>query len=194
MAPTIPKALRIGVLIPEEVQLLDLACVDLLSMLSKDYLTKAKLPEALYNMGIPDLKIYYIAETARTQQDTTAGASIRITHSLDDDAVQPGCLDIILIPGPFLPPNTTDRVKNFAKMHQAHEHKDGQKTVFLIVCTGIFVAGNCGILDDKMVTGPRFMLFDLKAAFPRAQWNWSSRWVRDGNVWTCGTLSSSCIR
>ena len=40
-----PDKLRIGVLVPEDVQLLDLASVDLLAMLSKDYLTRAKLPE-----------------------------------------------------------------------------------------------------------------------------------------------------
>jgi transcriptional regulator GlxA family with amidase domain len=196
MASTVPDKLHIGVLIPEEVQLLDLAAVDLFSMLSSDYLKRCHLPEAIYQMGIPEVKIFYIAEmTAGAQQDTTAGAKIRITHSLDDEDVQPGKLDIILIPGPFPPPTTTEKFKHFVQAHFEHGNQSSstvttgnapKKTEFLVVCTGSFVAGNCGILDGKNATGPRFALEDLNSLFPKAKWDGSRRWVRDGNVWTCG--------
>lgn len=191
MAIKTPNDLRIGVLIPEEVQLLDLSSVDLFPMLSQDYLRRCQLPESLWSHGIPSVEIYYIAETpAGSLGDTTAGARIRITHSIDDAEVQPGKLDIILIPGPFPPATTTDKVKAFAQAHLKHsesaEVTDAKKTVFLVVCTGSFVAGNCGLFDGKVATGPRFVLPDLAKLYPKAKWDSSRRWVRDGKVWSCG--------
>jgi transcriptional regulator GlxA family with amidase domain len=188
------ELLRIGVLIPEEVQLLDLATVDLLSMLSKDYLTRAKLPAPLINLGVAEVKIHYIAESKTEPHQTTTAGAIQLTHSIDDKEVQPGELDIIHIPGPFLPPTISDKFKAFVQAHRDYRfapdksNKEGRKVDFLVVCTGIFVAGICGILDGKQVTGPRMALFDLQLMFPTASsWDWDRRWKHDGNVWTCGT-------
>jgi transcriptional regulator GlxA family with amidase domain len=181
--------LRIGVLIPEEVQLLDLASVDLFSLLSRDYLARCGLPEEIVSRGIPKVQFFYIADkTAGDHQETTARARIRLTHAIGDEEVRPGSLDIILVPGPFPPANTTKDVKAWAQAHNA------EKTVFLIVCTGSFVAGNCGVLDGKHATGPRPLEAELRKLYPLAKWDFSKRWLRDDNVWSSGKWSKELKR
>jgi transcriptional regulator GlxA family with amidase domain len=96
------------------------------------------------------------------------------------------------IPGPFLPPNISAPVAEFVQAHRDYvfpiksSGKQERKVIFLVVCTGIFVAGACGLLEGKNVTGPRMALFDLQIMFPSSTWDWDRRWVRDGNIWTCG--------
>lgn len=173
--------LRIGVLIPEEVQLLDLASVDLFPLLSQEYMARCNLPDDLVKTGIPSVKIFYIADrTAGDYQLTTAAADIRITHHPEDEDIAPGKLDIILIPGPFPPATTSDAVKEWT---QAHAAKD---VVFLVVCTGSFVAGNCGLFDGKLATGPRPFGDKLRELYPAGKWTFEKRWVRDSNVWSSG--------
>ncbi|OAA55749.1 ThiJ/PfpI [Cordyceps fumosorosea ARSEF 2679] len=61
-------------------------------------------------------------------------------------------------------------------------------TAFMTVCGGIQVAVQAGLVDGKTVTGPRFMLSELRAAAPDATAWVEKRFVSDGKLWTSGAL------
>jgi transcriptional regulator GlxA family with amidase domain len=175
-------SLRVGVLLVPPVQLLDAAPIDAFGMLTPEYLEACGLPGPLTKLAIP-VSIHYIAASGPgTYASMTASASLPVTDSLSSPAVQPGRLDILLIPGPD--PNVVpdDDVLSFLRAH-----KEANQTDFLVICTGSFLAGYAGLLDGKRVTGPRGLLGRLKDKFPRAKFV-ERRWERDDRVWTSGML------
>lgn len=49
----------------------------------------------------PEIKISYVgARAAGSQMDLTASLKVQLTHHFADEEVQPGKVDIILVPGP----------------------------------------------------------------------------------------------
>lgn len=101
--------------------------------------------------------------------------------------MQPGQLDIVLVPGPD--PTTdwhaTDDRKQALTWLAAHAARP--ETDILSVCTGIYVCGAAGLLQGKKACGPRGLQGDLRKRFEGAQWVGDElRWVRDGNFWSCG--------
>lgn len=184
------KPLRIGVLITSTIQLLDLAAIDLFSMLSPSYLKACNMPPSIIALGIPS-EIYYIGSSNPKLGSSiltgklTASLTINLTSTTNTPAVLPGKgkdkLDILFIPGP--PPHTLppDDILSFVRAH----HDAG--TTVLTICTGCEVAAHAGILDGKRVCGPRGLLGELKTKFPRVgEWEGKKRWVRDGEIWSSG--------
>lgn len=172
--------LKVGVLLVDTVQLLDLACIDLLYMTTPAYLSACQLPQPLVSLGRP-CEIHYIGKQgAGSLHTTTAGLSLILTKSLSDPSVAPGHLDALLIPGPepaFVPDQAD---LDFVRAH----HEKG--TEILSVCTGAYVCGYAGIVDGKSVTGPRALVPSLKRKFPAGKWDDRVRVVRDGRVWSSG--------
>ncbi|KAF2732901.1 class I glutamine amidotransferase-like protein [Polyplosphaeria fusca] len=178
--------LRIGVLIVTPIQLLDIAPIDLFSMLKRDYFEACKFPPPLLDISIPtkDLEIIYIgASGPNTHAETTANLSLQINAGLDDARVAPGALDILLIPGP--PPRTKpeEEVLDFVRSHV----KAGVE--LLTICTGIWVAGYAGVLDGKRATGSRGVMDMLQKDFPAVKWE-DKRYVHDGKLWTAGGITN----
>jgi transcriptional regulator GlxA family with amidase domain len=181
---SIPKAvtsLRVGVLLIPPVQLLDAAALDVFGMLSPEYLTACGLPQPLLDLAIP-VSIHYIngGSAPDSHVPMTSSATLPVTDTLTSPAVQPGQLDVLLIPGPD--PNL---VPNESVLDFIRGHEKANSTDFLVICTGSFPAGYAGLLDGKRVTGPRGLMSKLKSKFPDAQFV-DRRWERDGRVWTSG--------
>lgn len=173
------QSLQVGLLAFKAIQFLDASPVDLFGMLTRDYLEACQLPSPLIELG-QQVDIHYISEGgAGTITDMTANAGLRISAGLEDEAVKPGKLDILLIPGPDPRETTPDNYKRFIKSHGEHA------TTILVICTGIFPAGQSGILSGKRVTGPRALLPTLRKQFPEAKWE-DKRWMKDGNLWCSG--------
>lgn len=181
------KSLRVGVLLPAPVQLLDASAIDLFGMLTPEYLEACKLPAPLTKLAIP-VSIEYIGPeptssdvpTAQTIP-TTSSACLPITATFTSPSVQPGKLDVLLMPGPdpsYVPPAD---VIAFLKLHQ----QKSKEMDFLVICTGSFTAGYAGLLDGKNVTAPRGLLGDVKKKFPKAKFG-ERRWERDGRIWSSG--------
>lgn len=179
---------RIGVLLIDHVQLLDLSSVDLFGMLSPSYLSALSLPGPLKAGAVP-MEILYIDQAGpNTLHECTAKAGLRTDASISDNICSPPknggekTLDVLLIPGPdpwaYRP---TDALNSFIKGHF------DSGTDVLTVCTGVIPAGYAGILKGKRVTGPRALLPELKKMFPEAVWE-DKRWVSDGNLWNSGML------
>ncbi|KAK4164257.1 class I glutamine amidotransferase-like protein [Cladorrhinum sp. PSN259] len=190
MAASSSKTIHIGVFIPNYVQLLDLACVDIFASGSYEYLSglASLVPEPVYSQA-PSIKIYYIStQQPSTTLSLTASASILITHHLSSPEVQPGKLDIILIPGPDPSAVWDKEVSDWLKRHASHETVD-----ILSVCTGIYLCASAGIIANKKVCGPRGLQDDLRKKFADQKADWvghEMRWIRDGRFWSCGGVTN----
>jgi transcriptional regulator GlxA family with amidase domain len=171
---------HIGVLLLPPVQLLDLSAIDLLGMLSPSYLQACPLPAALIALAHPVRISYICASGADTLAALTASCSINVTHGLSSPEVQPGKLDVLMIPGPDPNGYPSSAEKAFMRGHANDPTCD-----VLTVCTGVKPAACAGILDGKTVTGPRALVGQWSKEFPEVRWV-EKRWCRDGRVWTSG--------
>ena len=188
---------RVGVLLVDTVQLLDLSPIDIFGMLSQSFLSTISFFPAPLKAGAVPIEILYINQAGPDAlQDCTANASLRIDAAISDKICAPTpekeggekTLDVLLIPGPdpwgYKP---TDAMNAFIKGH----FESG--TDVLTVCTGVYVAGHAGILKGRRVTGPRALVPELSKKFPDAAWD-DKRWVSDGNLWSGGMLCLLFLR
>jgi transcriptional regulator GlxA family with amidase domain len=157
--------------------------------MSHEYLAGlgSMLPQAIIDLA-PDVPIYWISSVPQGDPiKMTAGMSVVCTHHLSDPAVQPGKLDIVLVPGPD-PSLTWDQdVLSWLQQHAANP-----KTDILSVCTGIFLCGEAGLLKGKQASGPRGLQKQIKDRFEGVKLVGDDiRWVRDGNFWSSGEYPTS---
>ncbi|KAF2871398.1 ThiJ/PfpI family protein [Massariosphaeria phaeospora] len=177
---------HIGVLIVSPIQLLDIAPVDLFAMLTKEYFNDCKLPQPLVDVALSDsdFTISYIGHSgAGTVANTTARLGLSINTSLDDPAVAPGKLDILVIPGPPPGMKPEEEVLDFVR-----KHVDSGGDL-LTICTGIFVAAYASVLDGRNATGSRGIEDWLERDFPKVKWQ-DKRYVNDGKIWTSGGITN----
>lgn len=182
------KHLRIGVFIPVGVQLLDISGVDIINMITPEYLETCGLPAPVVSLGVPST-IYYISLPENgSHVELTAKFVLKVSRTIEDPDVQPGTLDIVLVPGPD--PNMVfeARVLDFLRGHADWKGENGQTTDILSVCSGCCLLGQAGILNGKRASGPRDLVPKLRQDFKEATWDDTQRWVHDGNVWTSGKL------
>lgn len=196
------KHLHIGVLFCGDVQLLDLAPVDLFAMCSRRYLKACELPSPLLALGFDEMRISYIGEGVAKQANdtstpqefrphpvaaapnttliaTTPGLSVRLTQDITSPDVAAGKLDILLIPGPDPAMVASEALSRYLQMQAASTSTD-----ILCVCTGMFpLARIPGFLDGRKLTGPRPLVdMKLRKLAPKALWDDSVRWAVDRGV------------
>ncbi|KAF6836877.1 ThiJ/PfpI family protein [Colletotrichum plurivorum] len=192
MANATTKVVNIGVFVPSEVQLLDMACIDVFHMMSKEYLgleSMELLPNHIRELA-PSVKISYITSNEHAEAGMlpiTSGLKIATTHDVTHPDVQPGKLDILLIPGPDPYGSWGEDVLEFLRGHVAAT----KTTDVLSVCTGVFLCGAAGVLEGRTVCGPRGVQDMLREKYPRTKWVGEMvRWWRDGNLWTSGGITN----
>ncbi|KYK55563.1 ThiJ/PfpI family protein [Drechmeria coniospora] len=179
--------IRIGVFIPSGAQTLDTACVDVLGVMSKEYLSAIPMLPSHVSDIAPRVTISYITTpTQGTLIPLTSGMTIKATHDYTDAEVAPGKLDLVVVPGPD-PAAEFDQAALDWLARQA-------RTVgvdVLSICTGIFVCGAAGIVDGKRASGPRGLQDMLKSRFPLIRLVGNEyRWVQDGNFWSSGGVTN----
>lgn len=109
------------------------------------------------------------------------------THHISDPEVQPGQLDVVVVPGPD-PLTNWDEIKDATDWLAAQAARPG--TDILSICTGIYLCGAAGLLKGKKACGPRNLQGHLAKQFEGVQWVGEElRWVRDGNLWSSGELN-----
>ncbi|KAJ0300696.1 uncharacterized protein N0V96_001950 [Colletotrichum fioriniae] len=155
---------KIGVFIPSECQLLDMACVDVLFMMSREYLGGLPMIPKNIPSSAPSVEIYYISVKASPSTSShsksnlipdaehlvpllplTAGVKIQPTHDVSSPEVQPGMLDILLVPGPDPAASWDEETLAFLRGHADEEDEEGgegKRTDVLSVCTGGITNGN----------------------------------------------------
>jgi putative intracellular protease/amidase len=209
-SPSSTKVIKIGVFVPGDAQLLDLACVDVFHMMSREYLSLLPMLPAHIPALAPSVEIYYITSdpknnnnTAATEDDKTetegkkdimipltSNLTIKSTHVITSPEVAPGKLNILLVPGPD-PSSTFDEAT--LKFLRSHAEAANHGTDILSVCTGIFLCGAAGLLDNgRTACGPRGIQDIIKKKHPGVKLVGEKlRWVKDGNLWTSGESSTS---
>ena len=183
------RPLRIGVFVPTEAQLLDLSPIDLFGMLQPAYLSACKLPSPLVALGIPSTIEYISLPLTGPHVSLTASAVLRISKTTDDVEVQPGKLDIILVPGPDPSTNFEEEPLAFLRAHAEWKGENGERTDILCVCTGCFLLAQSGIMQGKSASGPRALVPRLRKEFPDTKWVDDRRWAVDGSIWSSGMFS-----
>ncbi|OHE93027.1 ThiJ/PfpI family protein [Colletotrichum orchidophilum] len=185
------KVIKIGVFVPSECQLLDMACIDVFGMMSKEYLGGLPMiPKHIPELA-PSMEIFYISTKASGSPDLqllllTAGIKIQPTHDMSHSEVQPGMLDILLVPGPDPAASWDEDTLRFLRAHA-----EGKRTDVLSVCTGAFLCGAAGLLEGRTVCGPRGLQGVLRKQFPGARFVGDEyRWYQDGNFWSCGGITN----
>lgn len=177
-----PEPLRIGVLLVNCVQLMDLAALDLLYMASPEWLEEVGMPKHLADLGRP-CEVYYITREGPDKlASVTSELSVRVTNSLKDSTVAPGMLDILFLPGPS--PKTMPPAEAYLEFVRKH---NAVGTTIMTVCTGALVAAHAGITKGRIGTSPRFLIPYLRKSFPGTKlWDDTLRVTRDGNLWMSG--------
>ncbi|KAH7328396.1 ThiJ/PfpI family protein [Stachybotrys elegans] len=178
---------RIGVFIPTMAQTLDTATVDVLGVMSKEYMgVLDSLPAHVAAMA-PNVSVFYITSPSVGENiPMTSGMTIKATHFYTDPEVAPGKLDIVLVPGPDPKDQFEKPALDWLKAQSEAEGVD-----VLSVCTGIYICAAAGIVDGKLVSGPRGLQDDLVKKFPGIQLVGDNhRWVQDGNFWSSGGITN----
>lgn len=176
-----PKQVKVGVFVPNDTMILDTAAVDLLGMGSKEYTSEIPFLPAHISSIAPSLSFAYIAPGKLIPM--TPSAKLQATHDLSHPDVQPGKLDILLVPGVAPDAEFVEEALAFLRGHAE------AGTDVLSICTGILICAAAGITDGKRACGPRGMQDVLRKRFPGANFVGEEyRWVQDGNIWTSGEL------
>ncbi|KPM45534.1 hypothetical protein AK830_g1023 [Neonectria ditissima] len=179
---------RIGVFIPSGAQTLDTATVDVLGVMSKEYLGMVPIIPAHLSALAPSVSISFITTpTQGPEIPLTSNMTIKATHSYEDPAMAPGQLDIVIVPGPD--PTQTAFDEGGLEWLKAQFETPGVD--ILSVCTGIYVCGAAGILEGRRASGPRGLQDDLEKKFPGVQLVGEKyRWIQDGNLWSSGGVTN----
>jgi transcriptional regulator GlxA family with amidase domain len=178
------KHIHIGVFIPHGAQTLDVACVDVLGVMSQKYFSALSfIPPAMASTA-PDVTVSFITSPSLGGMDVslTSGVVIKATHLYTNEAVAPGKLDIVVVPGP-------DPRIDFDKggLEWLKKQSEVPNVDVLSICTGIFLCAAAGVAEGKSASGPRGMQDVLKARFPGVKFvGEGQRWVQDGNFWSSG--------
>lgn len=179
---------RIGVFVPLGAQLLDLATVDVLATMSKEYLSElTSLLPSHVGAGAPSVSISYVSTTEQGRDiPLTAGAVVKATYFYTDAEVAPGKLDVIVVPGPS---PTAHFEEGGLRWLKAQFESPGVDV--LSVCTGLYICAAAGITDGRKVSGPRGLQGDLEKKHPGIRLVGAKhRWVQDGNLWSSGMFPS----
>ncbi|OAA66913.1 ThiJ/PfpI family protein [Niveomyces insectorum RCEF 264] len=185
------SSINIGVYIPSgDVQLLDLACVDLLNMMSRQAVHfLPNIPPDVV-AATPAVNFLYIT-TQKVINDPNGAvltSNLRIvpSHVITDPDVQPGRLDIVVVPGTDPAIGFDADACDFLRRHAAIPTVD-----ILSVCSGIYVLGHAGMLKGIKACGPIGLQADIATKFPGVElFGDSLRWIQDGNIWSSGGVTN----
>lgn len=179
--------IRIGVFIPTGAQFLDVATVDVLGTMSKEYLSQLEMLPSHVAAAAPNVTISYITSPRQGPEiPLTSNATIKATCSYEDPSVAPGELDIVVVPGPD--PRSTFEEE---ELKWLREQCDTPGVDILSVCTGIYICAAAGVLDGKRASGPRGLQDDIIKKYPKVKLAGEKyRWVQDGNIWSSGGVTN----
>ncbi|KAM0329932.1 hypothetical protein ACHAQA_004099 [Verticillium albo-atrum] len=187
---TTPATVKIGVFIPTECQLLDLASVDVLYIMSREYLAALPAPAHVLAQA-PNVQIFYVtseANFAAGRFELTAALKSAPTHHVGHAEVAPGQLDVIVVPGGPPGRDIGDAARAWLKGHW-----DNGRADVLSVCTGVEICAQSGILEGKKVCGTKSLQDMWKAkwtdvTFVGEKYRW---WQAEGGrLWSCGGITN----
>jgi transcriptional regulator GlxA family with amidase domain len=161
---------HIGVLIVPPIQLLDIGPIDLFAMSTQSYFNASVVSPNTTANAIPDsqFSISYISHTGpNSTSGTTADLGLQIDAALEDPAVAPGNLSLLMIPGPPPGRQPPENVLEFVRAHVE------QGVDLVTICSGLWVAAYAGVLDGKeatLTTSEGAIPDMLRSTFPDVSW------------------------
>ncbi|KAF2799057.1 class I glutamine amidotransferase-like protein [Melanomma pulvis-pyrius CBS 109.77] len=181
-APPSKSSLKVGVLVSgtEQVQMLDLAVVDLVAMIGRNRLIQVDASESGLDEAVDEVDIRYVNESGEGSFSVTSGARMPVTNSFAD-APQ---FDILIIPGSFSSAEIPLSVSIFLTTQASNPNL----VATMSISSGIQTLVQTGFLHRKRATCPPSLLPSLQERFPETSWQ-ENRWTRHDNVWS----SSSAI-
>ncbi|KAK5460803.1 hypothetical protein LTS15_002866 [Exophiala xenobiotica] len=173
------RPIRAGViLMGAETEILDVAPIDLLYGMSKDFVEPFK-----DDILIPELKaqalefeFHWVNQFGKASR-LTGGLQIQPT----DDFSSCPPLDIVIMGA-----HQQGYVPNEVELDFVRKSYEGC-SAFITICGGFQAALMAGLFQSKTVTAPRLMLDTLRQMAPQTEWV-AKRWHRDGKLWTSGAL------
>lgn len=144
------------------------------------------VPKAIIDLA-PHVHIHYIGSVrAGGHIQLTSSQRVVATNHYGDAEVEPGRLDVVLVPGPD-PFNAYER----AALDWLGAQAGTPGVDILSVCTGIFVCGEAGLLKGKTACGPRNLqdMISAKGFGEKALVGDQYRWIQDGNFWSSGKVT-----
>ncbi|KAK8088891.1 class I glutamine amidotransferase-like protein [Apiospora hydei] len=184
------NVVRIGVFIPTECQLLDVACIDIFGTMSHEYmsLVAGLVPQAVIDLapsGVPGLLGPY--RLCQPSDPPYVGHEHPAHASLLEAAVRAGKFEIVLVPGPD--PST---VLDAGAAEWLRRQGEVETTDILSICTGILICGEAGLLKGRTACGPRGLQEKIRDRFgPDIVLKGTElRWVQDGRLWSSGGVTN----
>ncbi|RYP50165.1 hypothetical protein DL768_004282 [Monosporascus sp. mg162] len=174
------RLVHVGVILPNALnETLDVAPVDGIYGMSKEGIKC--MPDELVPPHLKaqafDMEIHWVSETGEAPARLTSGINLIPTDSYE--SCPP--LDIVLI-------GAQPNLDKHSEADLAFIRKSfADCSAFITICGGVMAPMQAGILQGKSATGPRIMLPMLRRTNPGVDWQ-EKRWVRDGKLWTSGTL------
>ncbi|KAF2490967.1 hypothetical protein BU16DRAFT_565891 [Lophium mytilinum] len=176
--PPSNPSLRLGVLLlgDDDIPSLDLACIDVLSTLTKRRLEALSAPGHILELGI-DLDICYLSENSNETFTLTNGVQVTATESLDSCQQ----LDILMVPSvsPYFTPSPSTATSLDSRVSEP-------TTTIMTLSTGSIPVLNSSatFIRSRIAATSPSRLLSLRQHFPETQWE-ERRWVNDGRLWSC---------
>ncbi|KAK7941101.1 Isonitrile hydratase [Apiospora aurea] len=186
------NVVRIGVFIPTECQLLDVACIDILGTMSHEYMSLISYISGGPEPGPATADTESLVSSGHTVSASqviplTSGMNILCTHHYSEAAVGAGKFEIVLVPGPD--PST---VFDAGAVEWLRHQGEVETTDILSICTGILICGEAGLLKGRTACGPRGLQDKIRDRFgPDIVLKGTElRWVQDGRLWSSGGVTN----
>ncbi|KAJ4050348.1 hypothetical protein NW761_005140 [Fusarium oxysporum] len=175
------RTIHIGViLMNSETEILDVAPIDFLYGLSKNAWKSSFEGVAPANLESEtmDMEFHWVSEKGTDSPCIlTSGIKLVATDSFDTCPQ----LDIVLMGA-----NSARYTPNEVELAFVRKAYD-ECSAFLVICGGVLIPLQAGILNGKTATGPIVLIDTVRKQAPEVNWV-TKRWVRDGKLWTSGAL------
>ncbi|KAI4920777.1 uncharacterized protein J4E92_008421 [Alternaria infectoria] len=183
-APPSKSSLRIGVLVlsNDQIQLADLAALDLLAMVGRNRISRMHATASALDSAVDEIDIRYVSVTGEGSFPVTAGTRMPVTNSFDN-APQ---FDILVIPGSFSATAMPVEATSFLTSQCLNPNL----IAIMSIASGIYPLVQAGILHGTRAAAPRSLLPMLQQQYPDTLWQHGS-WARHEKVWSSNSAVSA---
>ncbi len=177
------KNRKVGILLFDYVDILDFTGpAEVLSLTANN---KVEQTLTLYKKNLLPTRPFQVFTLTESGKEikTHSGIKVKPDYSIDKSPE----LDILIIPGGPLRA-VQSIAKNPKIIDWIVKHKDIE--YLCSVCTGAYILGGTGLLDEKKATTHHLALKKLQEKYPKIRVISDSKFVHDGNLLTSGGVSS----
>ncbi|KAL1797487.1 hypothetical protein ACET3X_004093 [Alternaria dauci] len=183
-APPSRSSLRIGVIVlgNDQIQLADLAALDLLAMVGRNRICRTNATAVALENAVDEVDIRYVSVTGEGSFPVTAGTRMPVTNSFAN-APQ---FDILVIPGSF----SSSALSTEATSFLTSQCLNPNLIAIMSIASGICHLVQSGILRGTRAAAPKSLLPTLQHQYPETLWQHSA-WARHEKVWTSNSPVSA---